>query len=86
MVKKATGAISKTSPKLRSSDNDGNQIHNEILLRLPREECNLVFAKLEFVRLNHLQLLHEVGDTIKSAYFCNSGMIRLCTCSPMARA
>ena len=75
MVKKATRAISKISAKLRNSDGDGNQIHNEILLRLPREECNLVFSKLEFVRLNHLQLLHEVGDTIKSAYFCNSGMI-----------
>jgi CRP-like cAMP-binding protein len=33
------------------------------------------FSKLEFVRLKSLQLLHEVGDSIKSAYFCNSGMI-----------
>jgi len=27
------------------------------------------------VRLKFLQLLHEAGDSIKSAYFCNSGMI-----------
>jgi len=35
----------------------------------------MVLSKLEFVRLKSLQLLHEVGDSIKSAYFCNSGMI-----------
>lgn len=75
MIKKATPAISKTSPKLPNSDGDGNQIHNEILLSLPRNECDIVFPKLEFVRLKHLQILHEVGDTIRSAYFCNQGMI-----------
>jgi CRP-like cAMP-binding protein len=65
----------KRSPQLPYSDGDGNQIHNEILLSLPREERDMVFSKLEFVRLKSLQLLHEVGDSIKSAYFCNSGMI-----------
>lgn len=74
MVKKTARAVSKTSPKL-PSDGDGNQIHNEILLSLPREEENEIFPKLEFVRLNHPQVLHEAGDTIKSVYFCNSGMI-----------
>ena len=62
-------------PQLPHSDNDGNKIHNEILLSLPREEREIVFPRLEFVRLKALQLLHEVGDSIKSAYFCNSGMI-----------
>jgi len=57
------------------SDDDGNHIHNEILLSLPREEREIIFSKLEFVRLTSLQLLPEVGDSIKSAYFCNSGMI-----------
>jgi CRP-like cAMP-binding protein len=56
-------------------DGDGNHIHNEILLSLPREECDMVFPKLEFVRLKFLQVLHEAGDSMKSAYFCNSGMI-----------
>jgi CRP-like cAMP-binding protein len=60
---------------LPHSDDDGNQIHNETLLSLPREECNIIFSKLEFVRLKTLQLLHEVGDSIKSAYFPNRGMI-----------
>jgi CRP-like cAMP-binding protein len=60
---------------LPHSDSDGNEVHNEILLSLPLEEREIVFSKLEFVRLKGLQLLHEVGDSIKSGYFCNSGMI-----------
>ena len=75
MAKKNAPAIAKTSAKLPNSDGDGNQIHNEILLNLPPEECNWLFSKLEFVRLNQLQMLHDVGDTIRSAYFCNEGMI-----------
>lgn len=38
-------------------------------------EREIVFAKLEFVRLTSLQVLHEVGDLIKSGYFCNTGMV-----------
>jgi CRP-like cAMP-binding protein len=75
LAKKYARTIPKRSPQLPHSDGDGNHIHNEILLSLPREERDLVFSKLEFVRLKPLQLLHEVGDSIKSAYFCNSGMI-----------
>ena len=75
MAKKYARTIAKRSPQLPHSDDDGNKIHNEILLSLPREERLIVFPKLEFVRLKFLQLLHEAGDSIKSAYFCNSGMI-----------
>jgi CRP-like cAMP-binding protein len=59
----------------RDADNDGNPIHNEILLELPPEERSIIFPKLEFMRTTHLQLLHEAGDTIRSVYFCNEGMI-----------
>ena len=75
MAKKSARIISKRFPQLPDSDDDGNHVHNEILRSLPREERDLVFSKLEFVRLKSLQLLHEVGDSIKSAYFCNSGML-----------
>lgn len=74
MAKKYAGTP-KRSPELPHSDNDGNKVHNEILLSLPREEREIIFSKLEFVRLKSLQLLHEVGDTIKSAYFPNDGMV-----------
>jgi CRP-like cAMP-binding protein len=50
------------------------QIQNEILLDLPRKECELVLANLEFVRLKPGQVLHEAGEPLKSGYFCNSGM------------
>ena len=56
-------------PKITHSDRDGNHIHNEILLALPPQECEMLLAELEFVRLRTGQLLHEVGDTLKSAYF-----------------
>lgn len=76
MPKKYSRTVSKKSVlPMPHSDNDGNQVHNEILLSLPREEREIIFSRLEFVRLASLQLLHEVGDTIKSAYFCNSGMV-----------
>lgn len=58
MAKKYAGTL-KRFPELPHSDNDGNKVHNEILLSLPREEREIIFSKLEFVRLTALQLLHE---------------------------
>lgn len=53
MAKKYAGAP-KRFPELPHSDNDGNKVHNEILLSLPREEREIIFSKLEFVRLTAL--------------------------------
>ncbi|MGH9495024.1 MAG: Crp/Fnr family transcriptional regulator [Candidatus Sulfotelmatobacter sp.] len=75
MAEKSVRAVPKRSSRPASSDGDGNEIRNEILLSLPREECGMVFSRLEFVRLKALQVLHEVGDSVRSAYFCNTGMI-----------
>jgi CRP-like cAMP-binding protein len=75
MAKKYARSTAVQSSKLLHSDGDGNEIRNEILLALPRNECSLVFSKLELVRLKPLQVLHEIGDSLKSAYFCNTGMI-----------
>ena len=63
-------------------DGDGHQIHNQILAALPEQEQTLLFPKLEFVRLVVHQILHETGDTLKSAYFCDSGMISILTVFP----
>jgi CRP-like cAMP-binding protein len=68
-------SVYSTSPKPFPSDGDGNRIHNEILSNLPQLEREVLFPKLEFVRLTVHQVLHESGDTLKSAYFCNSGLI-----------
>jgi len=61
---------------------DGNHVHNEILLGLPSSERELLYPKLEFVRLKTHHLLHEPGDALKSAYFCNSGLISILSVFP----
>jgi hypothetical protein len=43
-------------------DGDGNHVHNEILLALPRAERDAVLPKLEFVRLNLHHVLHTRGN------------------------
>src|SRR5580700_10050514 len=77
----------KPRPPTKSSakspvDSDGNQIHNEILLSLPRKDLELLLPKLEFVRLKVHHVLHEPGDTLKSAYFCNSGLVSILSVFP----
>src|SRR5271156_7225895 len=72
----------KSALKTSFSDGDGNQIHNEVLLSLPPRERELLFPKLEFVRLKTHHVLHETGDTLKSAYFCNSGLISILSVFP----
>jgi CRP-like cAMP-binding protein len=70
------------SPKATNSDGDGNRIHNEILLGLPPRESELLFPKLEFVRLMTHHVLHEPGDTLKSAFFCDSGLVSILSVFP----
>jgi len=76
--KKSANALSGRPP----TDGDGNHIHNEILLDLDPKESAIVFSELEFVRLKLHQVLHEPGDTLKSAYFCNSGFISILSIFP----
>ena len=63
-------------------DGDGNPIKNTILRALPRTEFNQVFTSLEFVRLRLHQVLHEVGETIRSIYFLNDGLASVLTVQP----
>src|SRR6266478_5292326 len=77
MAKKSPSPPHRRSAELRQSDGDGNRIYNQILLRLPKNERERVFPKLELVRLKARHVLHEAGDTLKSAYFCNTGMISI---------
>jgi len=82
MRKETIRAVSRLDRELPYSDGDGNRIHNEILLSLSADESRVVYPKLELIRLRPRQVLHEVGDTLKSAYFCNSGMISILSVSP----
>src|ERR1700726_3317646 len=72
---------SRTTPSSRR-DGDGNHVHNEILLALPRAERDAILPKLEYLRLNLHHVLHEAGETLRSAYFCNSGMFSVLNVMP----
>ena len=63
-------------------DGDGNHIHNQILLAIPPKERERLLPRLEFVRLQHHHVLHEAGETLKSAYFCNSGIFSVLNLMP----
>ena len=68
-----------SSPRPRG---DGHQVHNQILLALPRNERERLLPNLEFVRLQSRLILHDVGDTLQSAYFCNTGLISILSVFP----
>ena len=72
----------KPSSKSSALKGDASQVRNEILLGLPSREFEILLPKLEFVRLKTHQLLHEPGDVLKSAYFCESGLISILSVFP----
>jgi CRP-like cAMP-binding protein len=72
----------RSSPRSSNADGDGNAIYNEILLGLPQKEQEILFPKLEFVRLKTHHVLHEPGDTLRSAWFCNSGLVSILSVFP----
>jgi hypothetical protein len=69
MVRMRASHSTKTSKPLSTDGLDGSQITNSILRSLPRKERAQFFSSLEFVRLKLRQVLHEVGETIRSGYF-----------------
>ena len=71
-----------SSAKTRKMDGNGNGVTSEILLKLPANEYDLLFPKLEFVRLKLHTLLHEAGEQIKSGYFVNTGLESVLTVQP----
>jgi CRP-like cAMP-binding protein len=63
-------------------DEDGNSVGNRILLSLGSKECKEALSKLEFVRLQLHQVIHEAGETIKSGYFLNKGLASVLSVQP----
>jgi len=64
------------------SDGDGNQINNAILLTLSSSDYKEVVSRLELVRLKLHQILYEPGETIRSGYFVNSGLMSVVAVQP----
>jgi len=84
MAKKNSNSLqpSNALSEKRRADGDGNVVRNKILLNLSREEFDLVFSKLELVRLKLHQIIYEAGETIKSVYFLNDGLISVLAVQP----
>lgn len=76
----------KVSRSRARMDGDGNHIHNEILLGMPPKERELLWPNLELVRLEVHHVLHEPGDTLKSVYFCDSGLVSILSVFPNAES
>ena len=64
------------------SDGDGHAISSKILRSLPRKESNKLLAGVELVRLKLHQVIHDAGETIKSGYFVNEGVISVLAVQP----
>jgi CRP-like cAMP-binding protein len=56
---------------------EGNTVHNEILLGLPRTELASLFPQLTFVQLRLRDILEDSGQPIKYAYFVDSGLVSI---------
>jgi CRP-like cAMP-binding protein len=86
MAKKTNIPVPLRSSKSRAGnsriDEDGNVISNRILLSLSGEEFSQVLSKLELVRLTLHQVIYEPGETIKSGYFVNTGLISVLAVQP----
>jgi hypothetical protein len=87
-VKKPRMGTSSGKPKGSPlyKDDDGHAINNLILLSLPRKESDRVLPHLEFVRLPLRQVIHEPGETLKSGYFCNSGIFSVLVLMPVGKS
>jgi CRP-like cAMP-binding protein len=79
MARKISARVPATKPP---TDGDGNSIRNEILLSLSPEECKRLSSTLEFVRVKIHQVIHEMGETIKSGYFVNTGVMSILAVQP----
>ena len=66
--------VPKSRPQPTISGMDGQQMHNEILLGLPRKECDALFPGLEYVQMRTHDALHEAGLPITHGYFMNDGL------------
>ena len=83
MAQRASTSSSASGPsQSRRRDGDGHAVGNKILLGLSRKEYDHVLSKLELVRLKLHQVLYEAGETIKSCYFVNDGLISVLAVQP----
>jgi CRP-like cAMP-binding protein len=83
MLKASSFRATHTSARRES---DGHYIQNDILLALPSEEFDRLLPWLEFIRLQHHQIVQDAGETLRSAYFCNSGILSVVNIMPEGKS
>jgi CRP-like cAMP-binding protein len=69
-------------PTKPRNDGDGKAISSKILLRLSSTECEQLLPELELVRLKLHQVITEAGETMKSGYFVNTGILSVLAVQP----
>lgn len=74
MATKVSRPRVRTDLKIYNDGVNGHAIKNKILLRLPASECAWVLSKLAFMEAPTHTVLNEAEQTIKFAYFINSGL------------
>jgi len=77
MTKSSKRSHGRSSGNSRKRSFDGQVIHNTILLDLPRQESERVFAKMELVQTPPRHVLNETAQPISFVYFVNSGLISI---------
>src|SRR5689334_20971337 len=70
----------------RRNDGDSKAISNKILLRLSSEQFQQVLPELELVRLRIHQVITEAGETMKSGYFVNTGILSILAVQPNGKS
>src|SRR2546421_9352657 len=79
MAQKSSYLRFKPRAKPPSIGVDGHSMHNEILLGLPRKECEAVLEKVELLEMRTHEVLNEMGEPIGQCYFVNSGLASILT-------
>jgi CRP-like cAMP-binding protein len=74
MVPKTSRGKEIVRPREFQNARDGNELRNRILLSLPPNESDAIFAKLALVNLELHDLLQEAGKNIEFCYFPNTMM------------
>ena len=70
----------------RGQKQEETKIGNLILRSLPQKRCTQLFSSMELVRLKPHQLMHEAGETIRSGYFLNDGLVSVLIVQPNGEA
>lgn len=71
---------------MHDANNNRHPIHNRLLSALPPEEFAFIQPSLDAVTLKPSEMLARAGDTVKSCFFPNNGMVSLLCVTEQGRS